>query len=100
MSGLKAAHLNQKVVVTGGRDWYGNYRDEVLGRILQLVMRCLACLQVLQYNPSNKTWTKIGSMMKNGRAYHAVAEVNLVDLACVGNLNPVKKIPQSWTVMR
>ena len=49
-------------------------------------MRCLACLQVLQYNPYNTAWTKIGSLKKR-RAYHAVAEVNLAAFGCVGNLD-------------
>ena len=32
--GLRAAHLNQQVVVTGGDDGGTNYRDEVLCGIL------------------------------------------------------------------
>ena len=81
MRSLKAAHLNQQVVVTGGE-----VDDEVLCGIIWLVMRCLACLQVLQYNTSTNTWTQIGSL-KDSRARHAVAEVNLAALGCVGNLN-------------
>ena len=38
MNGLRAAHLNQQVVVTGGLDDGGNYRDEVLCGILLLMM--------------------------------------------------------------
>ena len=34
MVGLRAAHLNQQVVVTGGEDGGGNYRYEVLHGIL------------------------------------------------------------------
>ena len=85
MKGLRAAHLNQQVVVTGGNDEHDN-RDEVLYE--KLVMRDLACLQVLQYNPSDSSWTQIGSL-KRGRAYHAITEVNLAALGCVGNLNPI-----------
>ena len=44
---------------------------------------------MLQYNPSNNTWTQIGSL-KDTRAWHAVAEVNLAALGCVGNLNPIE----------
>ena len=34
LHGLRAAHLNQQVVVTGGKDDDYNYRDEVLCGIL------------------------------------------------------------------
>ena len=38
MVGLRAGHLKQQVVVTGGEDDGGNYRYEVLCEILLLVM--------------------------------------------------------------
>jgi len=67
---LRAAHLNQQVVFTGGFDDERNMRDEVL-----------------QYNPSNNTWSQIGSLKKK-RAAHAITKVYLDDAGCVGNLNP------------
>ena len=42
MQGLRAAHLNQQVVVTGGDDGGTNYRDEVLCGILKLFVFYLA----------------------------------------------------------
>lgn len=76
MYGLRAGHLNQQAVVTGGREDRGTNeytRDEVL-----------------QFNVEAGAWTKIGSLQK-GRYSHAIAEVNLAALGCIGNLNPVKK---------
>ena len=84
---LRAAHLNQQVVFTGGFDDERNMRDEVLCGILWLMMRCFACLRVLQYNPSTKAWSEIGSLKKK-RVVHALTEVYLDDAGCVGNLNP------------
>jgi hypothetical protein len=67
LSGLRAAHLNQQVIVTGGSDDENNIRDEVL-----------------QYNPSTKTWRqRTGSL--TGRRDHAVTIVNLDALGCVGS---------------
>jgi len=70
MGGLRAAHLNQQVVVTGGYYEYNdeerNFRDEVL-----------------QYNPSHNTWSQIGSLKKK-RAGHDITEVYLDDAGCVG----------------
>jgi len=65
--GLRAAHLNQQVVVTGGFNDGSNFRDEVL-----------------QYNPSNNIWSQIGSLKKK-RAGHAITEVYLDDAGCVGS---------------
>jgi len=59
---LRAAHLNQQVVVTGGQDGR-NSRDEVL-----------------QYNVEAGTWTQIGTLHRS-RSSHAIAEVNL-DAVC------------------
>ena len=53
------------------------------------VLSCF-CLQVLQFNVEAGAWTKIGSLQK-GRHDHAIAEVNLAALGCVGNFNPVKQ---------
>ena len=52
-------------------------------------MSCF-CLQVLQYNVEAGTWTQIGTL-QSSRAHHALAEVNLGAVGCVGNLNPVKQ---------
>ena len=49
---------------------------------------------MLQFNVEAGAWTKIGSLQK-GRHDHAIAEVNLAALGCVGNLNPVKKKTKS-----
>ena len=38
LQGLRAAHLNQQLVVTGGNDNEGNKRDEVLCGIYKLVV--------------------------------------------------------------
>jgi len=64
---LRAAHLNQQMVVTGGYDGSkdGIHRDEVL-----------------QYNPSNNTWSQIGTLTE-GRANHAIAEVNFAAVGCI-----------------
>jgi hypothetical protein len=67
LSGLRAAHLNQQVVFIGGQDDDNNIRDEVL-----------------QYNPSTKTWRQKTGSLKNGRRDHAVTIVNLDALGCVG----------------
>ena len=40
--GLRAAHLNQQVVVTGGNNDGKNIRDEVLCGILKLIVFYLA----------------------------------------------------------
>ena len=85
--GLRAAHLNQQVVVTGG-GWDGsNSRDEVL---CGLTICYLSTFQVLQYNHEERSWLQIGSMERK-RSYHAIVEANL-DAVCaaVGNLNPIK----------
>jgi len=66
MSGLRAAHLNQQAAVTGGIDDENNISDEVL-----------------QYNPSNNTWSKMGTMKKR-RVMHAVTEVYLDGAGCIG----------------
>ena len=52
-------------------------------------MWCLAYLQVLQYNPSEDAWSQIGSL-KRERVGHAISEVNLFAVGCVGNLNLLK----------
>ena len=52
-------------------------------------MSCF-CLQVLQYNVEAGTWTQIGTL-QSSRGFHALAEVNLGAVGCVGNLNPVNK---------
>ena len=73
--------------MTGGSDGLG-YRDEVLCGILCVIS--FFCLQVLQFNVEARTWTEIGRL-ESGRNNHAIAEVNLRSIGCVGNLNPVKK---------
>jgi len=59
LMGLRAAHLNQQVVVTGGNNDGKNIRDEVL-----------------QYNVEAGRWTQIGKL-KRRRVEHAVTEANL-----------------------
>ena len=63
---LRADHLNQQVVVTGG--YNGGDRDEVFFDF----DFDFACLQVLQYNPSNNTWSQIGAL-QTARHMHAIA---------------------------
>jgi len=58
LMGLRAAHLNQQVVVTGGLDGSNN-RDEVL-----------------QYNVEAGRWTQIGTLQRR-RFEHAITEANL-----------------------
>ena len=89
LTGLRAAHLNQQMVVTGGQHGSKD-RDEVLCGIILLIMRNLSCFKVLQYNNEERTWLKIGRLERE-RSYHAIVEVNL-DAICsaVGNLNPIK----------
>ena len=85
LRGLRAARLNQRIVVTGGYD-DRNDRDEViLCGSLKMPMWHLARLQVLEYNVEAKTWTEIGNL-ERGKSFHAIAEIG-----CVGNLNPVKE---------
>ena len=88
--GLRAAHLDQQVVVTGGEDGVGNYRSEVLCRVLSL-MSCF-CLQVLQYNiDAGGTWTQMGGKMKFARRAHAIVETNLAAVCFgIGNWNQNK----------
>jgi len=62
LSGVRAAHLNQQVVVTGGRDG-SNERDEVL-----------------QYNIETGAWTQMDKKMRIPRTDHAIVEVNLANL--------------------
>merc|ERR1719278_2251527 len=57
---LRAAHLNQQVVVTGGEDDERNSRDEVL-----------------QYNIETGTWTQMDKKMRIPRMHHAIVEANL-----------------------
>jgi hypothetical protein len=59
LMGLRAANLNQQVVVTGGNNDGKNIRDEVL-----------------QYNVEAGRWTQIGKL-KRRRVEHAVTEANL-----------------------
>ena len=95
MIGLRAAHLNQQVVITGGEDGWGNYRYEVLCGILWLVS-CF-CLQVLQYNVDGRgAWTEMDGKMREGRSAHAIVEANLGAVCFgIGNLNPNKTI-KDW----
>jgi len=71
MSGLRAAWLLERILVTGGLD--GGYRDEVL-----------------QYDETAGAWSEIGKM-KKARSSHAVVAVDDVSLFCYGttdaNLN-------------
>ena len=90
MRSLKAAHLNQQAVVTGGYadggPPSGGYRDEVLCGIFYLHIS----LEVLQYNPSTNAWLKIGQMQE-ARVSHAIVEANLGVLCTAsGNLNQIK----------
>ena len=86
LSGLRAAHLNQRVVVTGGMDDGFNIRDEVLCGILYLIVLTLFSFQVLEYNGS--TWSEKKEKMTMGHRSHAIIEVNLPALCPTrGNLN-------------
>ena len=78
MYGLRAARLNGKVVVTGGREGFYS-RDELLFEMIFLV---IFLFQVYQYNPAEDGWTKIGKM-ERGRFYHAIVEANL-HAVCLG----------------
>jgi len=69
--GLKAAHLNQQVVVTGGEDDGDNYSGEVL-----------------QYNVETDTWSQMTEKMKVPRRDHAVVEANLALLCTAGESTP------------
>ena len=96
LSGLRAAHLNQQVVVVGGCTMGvisvgSNNRDEVLCRIILLSMWNLSCFQVLQYNYEERTWLRIGTL-EIGRTFPAIVEANLAAVcAAVGNLYPIQK---------
>ena len=86
--GLRAAHLNQQVVVTGGSDDDWNARDEVLCGVLYLIV--LFSLQVLEYDGS--TWSEKKERMEIKRFLHAIVEANLPTLcSTTGNLNPILK---------
>ena len=88
--GLRAAHLNHRVVVAGGRDDGDNYRDEVLCGILHLIVLKLFSLQVLEYDGS--TWSEKKERMEIKRMNHAIVEANLPTLcSTTGNLNPILK---------
>jgi len=73
LSGLKAAHVNQQVVVTGGSDDEKNYRDEVLQ---------------YGYVGTYDTWTQMTEKMKVPRGDHAVVEANLALLCTAGESTP------------
>ena len=84
---LSAAHLNQRVVVTGGTVDGSKGRDEVLFGVL--LTDCVS-LQVLEYDGS--TWTEKKERMTTAREQHAIVEVNLPALcSATGNLNPIYK---------
>jgi len=71
MNGLRAAHLNQQVVITGGWEgvgWRGDRRDEVL-----------------QYNVETETWTPMENKMQSPRSDHAIVEVNLATFGCAAS---------------
>ena len=89
MYGLRAAHLNQRVVVAGGYG-DGSYRDEVLCGILYLIVLNLYSLQVLEYDGS--TWSEKKERMQIPGYAHAIVEANLPDLCSAkGNLNLILK---------
>jgi len=68
---LKAAHLNQQVVITGGLDDGHNYSGEVV-----------------QYNVETDSWTQMTEKMKVPRRDHAVVEANLALLCTAGESTP------------
>ena len=81
--GLRAAHLNQKVVFIGGVVDGGNFRREVLyGILLPADGISGFCLQVLQFNVEARTWSEI-EPLKEERYGHAIAEVNFDAVGCV-----------------
>merc|ERR1719220_1069558 len=78
MKGLRAAHLNQQVVVTGG---FGNDCTKRTHGGSSCSTRHFD--EVLQYDVEAGKWTQINSLQK-GRSSHGIAEVNLAALGCVG----------------
>jgi len=76
---LRAAVLNQQVIVIGGRDDGGNNRDEVF-----------------QYEEGK--WSKMDQNLERGRYRHAIAEVNLRDV-CFANGATGGSVVVSVTVM-
>ena len=86
---LRAAHLNQRVVVTGGYDG-SNYRDEVLCGVLYPIVLNLLSLQVLEYDGS--AWSEKKERMTTTRYGHAIVAANLPALcSAMGNLNLILK---------
>merc|ERR1712037_665430 len=67
LAGLRAAHLNQRVVVTGGKDDRRNYRDEVL-----------------EYDGS--TWSKKKETLRTPRSLHTIVAANLPALCSATGL--------------
>jgi len=67
LAGLRAAHLNQRVVVTGGKDDGRNYRDEVL-----------------EYDGS--TWSKKKETLQTPRSLHTIVAANLPALCSATGL--------------
>jgi len=71
VTGLRAAHLNQQAVVTGGFVM----DPEMGGSTLRD--------EVLQYSVETGTWTQMENKMQRRRSDHAIVEVNLADFGCV-----------------
>ena len=79
---LRAAHLNQRVVVVAG--------DKVLTGILYLIVLNLYSLQVLEYDGS--TWSEKKERMQIPGYAHAIVAANLPALcSAMGNLNLILK---------
>ena len=90
--GLRAALLNQHLIVVGGSEGRYSYTDEVLCGILYLVMITLTS-QVFQYDNKSGQWSEMDQKMERGRYYHAIVEANLRAVCPVGNLNLKKESP-------
>ena len=85
MYGLRAVRSLKQVVVTGGYDGR-NTRDEVSVDFINQARPLY--VQVLQYDGTAGTWSKIGRMRK-ARDYHAVAEVDGALFCPVGQTNKI-----------
>ena len=82
---MRAANLNEQVIITGGEFEDGSRSDNViLSSLLSRLHDKIVGLQVLQYNLDSATWREIGKMRLK-RANHATAVANL-NTFCAGKI--------------
>ena len=88
---LRAANLNEQVIITGGKFGDGSRSDNViLSSLLSRLHHKIVGLQVPQYNLASATWTEIGEMRLK-LSYHATVDVNLSTF-CAGRKKMEKSL--------